>query len=111
MEKALPAVAPDGIYRLMSATAKVFKNGRSQAIRMPREFRVAGTEVHLRRVPEGILIVERDPWEVCRDACRELPEEIFAAIKKRDGKCMQKRVWWWQEEQRTPRKSSARKSK
>jgi len=94
----------------MSATAKVFKNGRSQAIRMPREFRVAGSEVHLRRVPEGILIVERDPWEVCRDACRELPEEILAAVEKRGGNSVQKRVWWWENDRKRPGKSSARKS-
>lgn len=41
-------------------TAKVFKNGRSQAIRLPTEFRVAGSEVQLKRVAEGILIQERE---------------------------------------------------
>jgi len=97
----------------MSAIAKVFKNGRSQAIRMPREFRVAGTEVHLRRVPEGILIVERDPWEVCLEACRELSDEFFTTVEKRGF--LQKRVWWWEEQEKARRsrgsKSPGRKSK
>lgn len=30
-------------------TAKLFKNGRSQAVRLPKEFRFEGTEVSIRR--------------------------------------------------------------
>lgn len=33
-------------------TAKLFKNGRSQAVRLPKEFRFEGTEVAIRRNPE-----------------------------------------------------------
>lgn len=32
--------------------AKLFRNGRSQAVRLPREFRFEGTEVSVRRDPE-----------------------------------------------------------
>jgi len=32
-------------------TAKLFKNGRSQAVRLPKEFRFEGTEVAIRRNP------------------------------------------------------------
>jgi antitoxin VapB len=32
-------------------TAKLFKNGRSQAVRLPKEFRFEGTEVAVRRDP------------------------------------------------------------
>ena len=32
-------------------TAKLFKNGRSQAVRLPKEFRFEGTEVIIRRDP------------------------------------------------------------
>lgn len=37
-------------YLLMITTAKVFANGRSQAIRLPKEFRVSGKEVRITRV-------------------------------------------------------------
>ena len=30
-------------------TAKIFKHGRSQAVRLPKEFRLPGTEVRVRR--------------------------------------------------------------
>jgi len=36
----------------MAAIAKLFRNGRSQAVRLPREFRFEGTEVSVRRDPE-----------------------------------------------------------
>ena len=40
----------------MPRTVKVFWNGRSQAIRLPREFRVEGTEVQIRREGECIIL-------------------------------------------------------
>ena len=43
-----------------SLTAKVFMNGRSQAIRLPKEFRVGTDEVHLKRTPEGFLAARSD---------------------------------------------------
>lgn len=71
-------------------TAKVFMNGRSQAIRLPKEFRVKSAEVRLKRVPEGILIMERDPWEICREACQELSDDF---MKERIQPPPQKRDW------------------
>jgi len=35
-----------------AGVAKLFRNGRSQAVRLPREFRFEGTEVSVRRDPE-----------------------------------------------------------
>ena len=66
-------------------------NGRSQAIRLPKEFRVKSEEVTLKRVPVGILITERDPWEVCRKACAELSSGFFAALEKREQPSDRKR--------------------
>ncbi len=42
--------------------AKLFKHGRSQAVRLPKEFRLPGTEVRVRRVGRGVLLepMERD---------------------------------------------------
>ncbi|HTW72083.1 MAG TPA: type II toxin-antitoxin system VapB family antitoxin, partial [Acetobacteraceae bacterium] len=40
-----------------------FMNGRSQAVRLPREFRFEGDEVRIRRVGRGVLLepMEFDP--------------------------------------------------
>ena len=50
----------------MPRTAKLFRNGRSQAVRLPAEFRFEGKEVFIRQDPEtGDLILSRRPdsWE------------------------------------------------
>jgi antitoxin VapB len=36
--------------------AKLFRNGRSQAVRLPREFRFEGSQVRVRRLAEGVLL-------------------------------------------------------
>ncbi|MGI9148522.1 MAG: antitoxin [Chloroflexota bacterium] len=39
-----------------TATARLFQNGRSQAVRLPREFRFQGERVRIRRVGRGVLL-------------------------------------------------------
>ncbi len=68
----------------MATTAKVFASGRSQAIRLPKEFRVSTPEVHLKHVPGGILVTESDPWDIFDDGCDELDESFFEAMESRD---------------------------
>jgi antitoxin VapB len=50
------------IIYTMSKTAKLFKNGRSQAVRLPSEYRFEGSEVYVRRDPAtGDVILSRRP--------------------------------------------------
>ena len=58
-------------------TAKVFMNGRSQAIRLPKEFRVATGEVYLKRTSEGFLVIEKDPWELFFEGVEELSDDFM----------------------------------
>lgn len=39
-----------------SGIAKLFRNGRSQAVRLPKEFRFEGDRVRVSRVPDGVLL-------------------------------------------------------
>jgi len=87
----LTPAAFNDTYFLMTTTAKVFASGRSQAIRLPKEFRVSGKEVRLSRVPGGILISESDPWDTFEDGCRSLGDEFFEAVERRDRKSLQTR--------------------
>lgn len=44
-------------------TARLFQSGRSQAVRLPKEFRFAGTEVGVRHFGNGVLLLPLDdPW-------------------------------------------------
>jgi len=46
----------------MSKTAKLFRNGRSQAVRLPSEYRFEGSEVYVRRdLATGDVILSRRP--------------------------------------------------
>ncbi|MEM9775834.1 MAG: AbrB/MazE/SpoVT family DNA-binding domain-containing protein [Chloroflexota bacterium] len=39
--------------------ATLFKNGGSQAVRLPKSFRFEGTEVFIKQVPEGVLLIPK----------------------------------------------------
>ena len=57
-------ISVGGVY--YAAYAKLFRNGRSQAVRLPSEYRFEGSEVYVRRDPAtGDVILSRRPesWE------------------------------------------------
>ena len=60
-----------------SGIAKVFMHGRSQAVRLPRAFRVTGDRVRVRRVAKGILLepigTDLDAWFAELDRFADIP--------------------------------------
>jgi antitoxin VapB len=50
----------------MAATAKIFMHGRSQAVRLPKEFRFPGKEVRVSRVGDKVILepLEEAPFDV-----------------------------------------------
>ena len=45
-------------------TARLFQSGRSQAVRLPKEFRFTGTDVGVRHFGNGVLLLPLDnPWD------------------------------------------------
>ena len=45
-------------------TARLFQSGRSQAVRLPKEYRFAGTEVVVQHFGNGVLLLPADdPWQ------------------------------------------------
>jgi antitoxin VapB len=67
-------------------TAKLFRNGRSQAVRLPVDFRFEGAEVYVRRDPAtGDVILSRRPdsWQDFFDLVDTLaiPEDFMANRK------------------------------
>jgi antitoxin VapB len=72
-------------------TAKVFQNGRSQAIRLPKEFRVDSDEVYIKKTPEGFLVIARDPWEIFFEGVAELSDDFMAGGRRQPE--VQERKW------------------
>jgi antitoxin VapB len=67
----------------VSHTAKLFRNGRSQAVRLPADFRFTGSEVYVRRDPAtGDVILSRRPdsWQDFFDLTRtlDIPEDFLS---------------------------------
>lgn len=45
-------------------TARIFQSGRSQAVRLPKEYRLSGVEVGVRHFGNGVLLLPLDdPWQ------------------------------------------------
>ena len=59
-------------------TAKLFRHGRSQAVRLPKEFRLPGKEVRVRRIGHAVLLepIERSLADI---------KAVFAEIDRLGG--------------------------
>jgi antitoxin VapB len=67
----------------MPRTAKLFRNGRSQAVRLPADFRFQGSQVYVRRDPaSGDIILSRRPesWQDFFELMKsiEVPDDFLA---------------------------------
>jgi antitoxin VapB len=72
----------------MARTAKLFRNGRSQAVRLPSEFRFEGSEVFVRKDPvSGDVILSRRPqsWDSFFQLTKQaaVPEDFMS--DRQDG--------------------------
>src|SRR5947208_12438660 len=60
------------------AEAKVFMTGRSQAVRLPKEYRVSGDSVYVKRLGNGILLLPKngDRWAGLFAALDQFPRDF-----------------------------------
>lgn len=59
-------------------TAKVFENGKSQAVRLPKKFRLSGSEVFVQRLGEAVILMPKDTvWEIFLNGINGFTEDIF----------------------------------
>ncbi len=68
----------------MARTAKLFRNGRSQAVRLPSEFRFEGSEVFIRQdatTGDVILSSRPDSWEGFFELAKGVPRSFLADRK------------------------------
>ena len=58
--------------------AKIFMNGRSQAVRLPKEFRFDTDEVYIRKQGKNIIISEKKPtWDDFFDSKSDFGEDFL----------------------------------
>lgn len=41
-------------------TAKLFENGRSQAVRLPKEYRFCGDEVSINKIGDAVILMPKE---------------------------------------------------
>lgn len=75
----------------MSASAKLFMNGRSQAVRLPAEFRFDGTEVFIERQGDAVILRPKPQgWDDFFAATPRTPDDFLA---DREQEAPQERGW------------------
>ena len=60
-------------------TAKLFKNGRSQAVRLPKRFSIPGDEVYVKKVNGVVMLIpkDEDPWKPLVDSLNKFSDDFF----------------------------------
>ena len=60
-------------------TAKLFRNGRSQAVRLPKEYRLPGTRVFLKKIGNAVVLIpEEDSWQSLFDSLDHFSPDYMA---------------------------------
>ena len=60
-------------------TARLFANGRSQAIRLPQEYRFTGTDVYIQKSGNAVLLFPKDKdWEVFLDGVNSFSSDFMS---------------------------------
>ncbi len=59
-------------------TAKLFKNGRSQAVRLPKEFRMPGKEVRVYKEGSRVVLEPMETtWDAMIESLEEFPDDFM----------------------------------
>lgn len=59
-------------------TVKIFKNGRSQAIRLPKEYRLKGKEAYINKMGDVIIIMPKEAnWQTLFTSLGQFTDDIF----------------------------------
>ena len=66
--------------------AKVFWSGRSQAVRLPKEFRFGGKEVQVRREGKAVILEPlEDEWAWLDKFAEPIPTDLFDIREEGEG--------------------------
>ena len=66
-------------------TAKIFENGRSQAVRLPKEYRFSSDEVLVNKIGDIVVLIPKErKWDSFMKAI-----DMFTADYMEDGRAVQ----------------------
>ncbi|MCD8082487.1 MAG: type II toxin-antitoxin system VapB family antitoxin [Clostridiales bacterium] len=60
-------------------TAKIFENGRSQAVRLPKKFRFAVDEVYVQRLGAAVMLIPKDhAWDIFMNGINSFSDDFLS---------------------------------
>jgi len=60
-------------------TAKLFRNGRSQAVRLPKEYNFKGDDVFIQKVGDTVILFPKDlAWETFLEGLNGFTDDFMA---------------------------------
>ncbi|MEW6540395.1 MAG: type II toxin-antitoxin system VapB family antitoxin [Bacillota bacterium] len=71
--------------------AKVFLNGRSQAVRLPKDYRLEGSEVYVKKIDDVVLLIPKDSaWKTLKTSLKYFSDDFLSDrnqpdVDQRDG--------------------------
>ena len=66
-------------------TAKIFENGRSQAIRLPKKFRFSDGEVYVNRVGEAVILLPKKAiWETFMNGLNSFTDDFLEDCREQE---------------------------
>ena len=66
-------------------TAKLFLNGRSQAVRLPKDFQFSGEEVYVKKVGNVVMLYPKDEvWETFLNGLNSFSDDVFSTGREQD---------------------------
>ena len=68
-----------GLVSISSVQAKLFMNGQSQAVRLPKQFRFEGKTVSIQKVGDSVVLSPvKDTWESFLEAAADFSADFMA---------------------------------
>jgi len=60
-------------------TAKLFSNGQSQAVRLPKAYRFSGTEVYVKKIGNTVMLFPKDQeWETFLEGLNSFSDDFMS---------------------------------
>lgn len=61
-------------------TAKLFQNGQSQAVRLPKEYRFKGDRVVIKRIGNAVVLLPlENPWQIMQESLALFSDDFMSA--------------------------------
>jgi antitoxin VapB len=66
-------------------TAKLFKSGNSQAVRLPKAYNFEGREVYVNKIGRTVILLPKDnPWEMLVSSLDQFTDDFMAEREQAD---------------------------